>query len=325
MSSSRFERETGDGKGYEKYAAFLIFMLSSEGIAKRSLMLQRVRNFFLQQKYIEVDTPIRLPVLIPEAEIFPLASENWFLQTSPELCMKRVLAQGCSQIFQICPCFRKGERGRLHQEEFTMLEWYRTGWSYLELMKECEQMIQQVAGKNSICRSGKEISLRAPWQRLTVNDAFLRYASISAEEAVRTGAFDLLLVEKVEPELGWESPAFLYDYPIELASLARPKPGFPELAERFELYIGGVELANGFSELTDPVAQRRRFNEEISKVNKVDINNYDNTGKVPEKFLAALEKLPDCAGIALGLDRLLMLLLERDCLAEVLPFAEDDL
>ena len=295
-------------------------MLSPEGFTQRSRMMQRVRDFFHHQKYIEVNTPIRLPVLIPEAEIIPLASETWFLQTSPELCMKRVLAQGCPQIFQICPCFRKGERGRLHQEEFTMLEWYHTGWSYLELMKECEQMIRQVAGKEIICRSGKEISLQAPWQQLTVNDAFRRYAGRSAEEAVRTKDFDLLLVEKVEPELGWESPVFLYDYPIELASLARPKPRYPELAERFELYIGGIELANGFSELTDPVAQRRRFSEEIRKV-----DSGGTPGKMPKKFLAALEELPDCAGIALGLDRLFMLLLGRYCLAEVLPFTEADL
>ena len=295
-------------------------MLSTEGFEQRSHVMQRVRDFFFHREYIEVDTPVRLPVLIPEAEIIPLASETWFLQTSPELCMKRLLAQGCPQIFQICPCFRKGERGRLHQEEFTMLEWYHAGWSYLELMEECEQMIQQVAGRDSICRSGKEISLPAPWQRLTVNDAFRRYAGISAEEAVRKGEFDLLLVEKVEPELGWESPVFLYDYPIELASLARPKPGCPELAERFELYIGGIELANGFSELTDSVTQRRRFSEEIRKV-----DNGGKPGRMPEKFLAALEELPDCAGIALGLDRLFMLLLERDCLAEVLPFTEADL
>ncbi|MCI5217702.1 MAG: EF-P lysine aminoacylase GenX [Candidatus Electrothrix sp. LOE2] len=295
-------------------------MLSPQRLKQRSLMMRRVRNFFFHREYLEVDTPIRLPVLIPEAEIVPLASETWFLQTSPELCMKRLLAQGCSQIFQICSCFRKGERGRLHQEEFTMLEWYHTRWSYSELMEECEQMIRQVAGKDSICRSGKKISLHTPWQRLTVNHAFQRYAGITAEEAVRTGAFDLLLVEKVEPELGWEQPVFLYDYPVELASLARPKPGCPALAERFELYIGGIELANGFSELTDPVAQRHRFNEEISKVER-----YGRTGRIPEKFLAALENLPECAGIALGLDRFFMLLSERDCLAQVLPFAETDL
>ena len=267
-----------------------------------------------------MDTPVRLPVLIPEAEISPLTSEDWFLQTSPELCMKKLLAQGNAQIFQICSCFRKGEQGRLHQEEFTMLEWYRTGWSYLELMEECEQMICQIAEKDLLYRSGKKISLHTPWQRLTVNQAFQRYTGISAHEAVRTGAFDLLLVEKVEPKLGWDQPVFLYDYPIELASLARPKPKTPELAERFELYIGGVELANGFSELTDPDIQRHRFVDEIKRAAQ-----YGRACAMPEKFLTALTNLPDCAGIALGLDRLLMVLSDQDCLARVLPFAQEDL
>lgn len=296
------------------------FMLSPERLRQRFLLLQRVRDFFRHRAYIEVDTPVRLPVLIPEAEIIPLSSEGWFLQTSPELCMKRLLAQGNKHIFQICPCFRKGEQGQLHQEEFTMLEWYHAGWSYLELMQECEQMIRQVAGKDVVRRSGQDISLQVPWQRLTVNDAFQRYAGVSAEQAVRTGQFDLLLVEKVEPELGWERPVFLYDYPIALASLARPKSECPEVAERFELYIGGIEVANGFSELTDPVVQQHRFAEEMRKADR-----YGRGCKMPEKFLTALQRLPDCAGIALGLDRLFMLLLERNCLAEVLPFAEADL
>ncbi|MCI5140967.1 MAG: EF-P lysine aminoacylase GenX [Candidatus Electrothrix sp. ATG1] len=295
-------------------------MLSPEVLKQRSLLIQRIRDFFLQQEYLEVDTPVRLPVLIPEAEIAPLASENWFLQTSPELCMKRLLAQGNSNIFQICPCFRKGERGRFHQEEFTLLEWYHAGWSYIELMQECEQMIQQVAEKESVCRLDKEITLSGPWQRLTVNDAFTAYAGMSTAHAVSTGQFDRLLVEKVEPELGWERPVFLYDYPIELASLARPKQECPGLAERFELYIGGVELANGFSELTDSVVQRYRFEEEIRKADE-----YGRVSRMPEKFLTALEKMPECAGIALGLDRLFMLLLERENIAEVLPFSEADL
>ncbi len=296
------------------------YMLSPEGLQKRSRMMQAVRDFFFTQQYIEVDTPIRLPVLIPEAEILPLASENRYLQTSPELCMKRLLAGGCSRLFQICHCFRKGERGRLHQEEFTMLEWYRIGWSYVELMDECEKMIQQVAGQTVLCRDEQEISLARPWQRLTVEDAFQRYAGLSAEAAVQSGKFDEMLVEKVEPELGWNVPVFLYDYPVALASLARPKPEFPELAERFELYIGGIELANGFSELTDPVTQRHRFSEELSKAEKKG-----ETWLMPEKFLCALERLPDCAGIALGLDRLFMLLMGRDSIAEVLPFSDVDL
>jgi len=295
-------------------------MLSPDELQQRSLMLQRMRNFFYKQGYTEVDTPVRLPVLIPEAEIVPLTSEDWFLQTSPELCMKRLLAQGNKQIFQICPCFRKGEQGRLHQEEFTMLEWYHVGWSYLELMEECEKMICQLAGKKSLVRVGRKVSLQRPWQRLSVDDAFQRYAGVPAQEAVHTEKFDLLLVEKIEPELGWDRPVFLYDYPIELASLARPKSEKPGLAERFELYIGGVELANGFSELTDPVVQRDRFTEEVKKT-----GSYGRTCAMPEKFLAGLEALPACAGIALGVDRLFMLLLEYDTLAQVLPFAQGDL
>ena len=295
-------------------------MLSPEGLRQRSLMMRRVRNFFYHRKYIEVDTPVRLPVLIPEAEIVPLTSEGRFLQTSPELCMKRLLARGCSRIFQICPCFRKGERGRLHQEEFTMLEWYRTGWSYIELMEECEQMIRDIADRKALSRSGKTISLQNPWRRLPVNEAFRQYTGISAQEALDAGQFDLLLVEKVEPELGWETPVFLYDYPIASASLARPKPECPDLAERFELYIAGIEVANGFSELTDPVVQRYRFEEEIRKAHA-----YGRACAIPEKFLADLENLPDCAGIALGLDRLFMLLREQNRLAQVLSFSEVDL
>ena len=201
-----------------------------------------------------------------------------------------------------------------------MLEWYHTGWSYMELMEECEQMIQQIASQETLSRSGQVVSLQGPWQRLPVNEAFQYYAGISAQEALDTGQFDLLLVEKVEPKLGWDTPVFLYDYPIALASLARPKPERPDLAERFELYIAGIEVANGFSELTDPVAQRCRFEEEVGKA-----HSRGRACAMPEKFLADLENLQNCAGIALGLDRLFMLLLEQSCLAEALSFSEDDL
>ena len=305
-------------------------MLSPIGLQQRSRLLQAVRNFFLSRSYLEVDTPVRLPVLIPEAEIVPIRSEDWFLQTSPELCMKRLLARGCSKLYQICHCFRRGERGRLHQEEFTMLEWYRTGWSYVELMDECEEMVRAVAVQSadredaeeeiSVHWAGKEISLASPWQRMTVEDAFRRYAGMSAAEAAGTGMFDQILVESVEPNLGWQRPVFLYDYPISLASLARPKEQNPKVAERFELYIGGVELANGFSELTDAAVQRQRFTHEIEKEEKGVVNSV-----MPEKFLQALADLPDCAGIALGLDRLLMIVVGAQTIAEVLPFSAHDL
>ena len=305
-------------------------MLTPRGLQQRSHLLQAVRSFFFSRSYLEVDTPIRLPVLIPEAEIIPIQSEDWFLQTSPELCMKRLLARGCSQLFQICHCFRRGERGRLHQQEFTMLEWYHSGWSYLELMDECEQMVravtaQLIAEENeqvdiSILWAGKKISIASPWQRMTVQDAFQHYGGMSAGEAADKGKFEEILVESVEPNLGWQRPVFLYDYPISLASLARQKDENPEVAERFELYVGGVELANGFSELTDPKVQRQRFAREIGRA-----GNGITQQAMPEKFLQALVDLPDCAGIALGLDRLLMLLVGARTIADILPFSEHDL
>ncbi|MCW5205796.1 EF-P lysine aminoacylase GenX [Desulfobulbus sp. F5] len=296
-------------------------MLTPSDLHKRSVLLQAVRSFFLTRNYLEADTPIRLPMLIPEAEIQPLTSEGRFLQTSPELCMKRLLAGGCSRLFQTCRCFRKGERGRLHQEEFAMLEWYQVGWSYVELMAESEALVRELA---HICAEQGWQDLPAwaaqaePWLRLTVEEAFQRFVGISAEHAVATGHFDQLLVEQVEPELGRLGAVFLCDYPIALAALARPKPDKPTVAERVELYINGIELANGFSELTDATAQRRRFSAEMKKAGI-------SSELMPEKFLRAVEQLPDCAGIALGLDRLLMILLGRKSIAEVLPFADEDL
>ena len=297
-------------------------MLSFAGLKKRAFFLRAVREFFQSRTYLEVDTPVRLPVLIPEAEIVPLQSEDWFLQTSPEMCMKGLLARGCPRLFQICSCFRKGEKGRLHQEEFTMLEWYRIGWGYQELMTECEEMIQAVAERLSSVMDlpsfGSKLS--SPWLRLTVEDAFQQYGKISAEKAVQCGLFDEILVERVEPELGWDQPVFLYDYPEKLASLARLRADNPAVAERFELYISGVELANGFSELTDPDVQRQRFRAEIDKMVAAGYRP-----AMPEQFLQTLHALPECAGIALGLDRLLMLFSGVDTIEAVRPFGVDEL
>jgi lysyl-tRNA synthetase class 2 len=296
-------------------------MLSPSGLRQRSLLLQAARSFFYSRDYLEADTPVRLPALIPEAEIQPLRSEERFLQTSPELCMKRLLAGGCERLFQICRCFRKGERGRLHQEEFTMLEWYQTGWTYAELMRESEELARHLA---RFCAEQGWQKLPAwaaqpePWLRLTVAEAFQQFAGIAPEQAIAEGRFDLLLVENVEPKLAELGAVFLCEYPAALASLARPKPDNPAVAERVELYISGVEIANGFSELTDVAAQRRRFEAEMAKAG-IDRR------LMPEKFLRDLERLPDCAGIALGLDRLFMLLLGKNSLADVLPFADEDL
>ncbi|WP_028583410.1 EF-P lysine aminoacylase EpmA [Desulfogranum mediterraneum] len=303
-------------------------MLSPEGLRQRCRLLQAIRSFFLGRDYLEVDTPIRLPVLIPEAHIQPFESESWYLQTSPELCMKMLLAQGCRQLFQLCHCFRKEECGRHHQTEFTMLEWYHQGWDYTSLMAECEQLFRYLAaglsgfsgvvGSDRLSYQGRSILLAPPWQRLSVAQAFGRYAPLSLEQALAEDCFEELLVEAVEPRLGWQTPVFLCDYPLELASLARPKAENPAVAERFELYIGGLELANGFSELVEPQLQRRRFLQELES-----IRAQGRTAKMPEGFLESLEELGETAGIALGVDRLLMLLLGREQLKDVIPFAGD--
>lgn len=306
-------------------------MILSDRLQERSRILQAVRSFFITREYLEVDTPIRLPVPLPESHIKPFAAEEWFLHSSPEQCMKRLLAHGCSRLFQVCHCFRKEEMGRYHQGEFAMLEWYRVGWSYRELMDECEQflqhLVQSVPGLkvgrtgDTLLRDGREISLRIPWQRLTVAEAFRKFADISVQEAMERDMFEEILVTMIEPNLGWETPVFLLDYPVQLGSLARQKKNDPSIAERFELYVGGIELANGFSELTDPGEQRRRFAAEMEKAKGLE-NAYP---AMPEKFLADLGNLSDTAGIALGLDRLFMILLGCATVKEVMCMVAEDL
>ncbi|MHB8788936.1 MAG: EF-P lysine aminoacylase EpmA [Desulfobulbaceae bacterium] len=303
-------------------------MISPHRLQQRADLLQAVRSFFRSRGYIEVDTPIRLPVILPETHIKPFSAEGWFLQTSPEQCMKRLLAQGCRQLFQICHCFRKEEVGRLHQSEFTLLEWYHVGWEYGELMAECEEFIRALAsagqglagasGDDGLRRGERTVSLAGPWERLTVQEAFRRYAGLDAHDALRQDRFDELLVTEIEPHLGWDRPVFLYDYPAELASLARRRPDDPTVAERFELYIAGIELANGFSELIDPKEQRLRFAEAI-RMSQASGNVY---AAMPERFLADLGNLDETAGVALGLDRLLMLLLGCASVAEVITLPQ---
>ncbi|WP_457573504.1 EF-P lysine aminoacylase EpmA [Desulfolithobacter sp.] len=298
-------------------------------LQQRSRLLQAVRDFFLARDYIEVDTPIRLPSLIPESQIEPVTSEGWLLQTSPELCMKRLLARGWPRIFQICHCFRGGESGRLHLPEFTMLEWYQLGWDYNDLMAECESFIRAVARAcgdfpgfvrpGVLASRGCHIDLESTFDRLTVAEAFHRYGGMSAAEAVTSNRFDEILVTRVEPHLGWSRPVFLHDYPLELASLARKKPG-TQVAERFELYIGGVELANGFSELVDGREQRQRFVKEIARAAAAGRHF-----SMPEQFLADLDSLDAAAGIALGFDRLLMVFAGADEISQVVAFSPQNM
>lgn len=302
-------------------------MLNESGLRKRAEIIQAIRRFFISRGYVEVDTPARLPVLIPEAHNEPVESGDHFLQTSPEICMKRLLAEaGCQKIFQICKCFRHNERGDRHLPEFTMLEWYRSNCDYHGLMDECEDFILEVARASGysgiISFQGMSISLEKGWERLTVADAFKRYAPVSMIRALEQNNFDEILCAHVEPKLGTKKPVFLYDYPAALGALARKKSEDPSLAERFEIYIAGVELANGFSELTDAREQRQRFEQELKLIKSQGRND---GGRMPDKFLQVLQNMHETAGIALGVDRLAMILLGAETIDGAVSFVPEDL
>ncbi len=238
--------------------------------------------------------------------------------------MKLLLAEGNDRIFQICKCFRANERGDLHLPEFTMLEWYRKESDYYDLINDCEKLIKSIAADcdtECMTSGSRKIMLHTPWQRLSVADAFKKYAPVGLAEALEKDSFDQIISVHIEPNLGWDSPTILYDYPAPLASLARIKKSDPTVAERFELYIGGIELANGFSELIDATEQRQRFIREREKITAAG----GSCGPMPEKFLRALEKLPPAAGIALGLDRLVMLFLGEDSLDSSVSFTLEEL
>jgi lysyl-tRNA synthetase class 2 len=287
-----------------------------------------LRSFFAGRGFLEVDTPIRQPVIIPERYIEPLRSGDAFLQTSPELSMKRLLAHGCSKIFQICPCFRKNEKGRRHLEEFTMLEWYHSGENYLRLMDDCERLLRHVLRdlsaegvlEDAAAPIFPGFDLQKDWERVTVEEAFQRYSPCSLQQSLSDNSFDEILVEYIEPQLGLGTPAFLMDYPLELGSLARAKAENPHVVERFELYLGGVELANGFTELTDEGEQRRRFHKELKEIE----NSWGPDLVMPERFLQDLCRLQGAAGIALGVDRLFMLALGLDDINDVVTFSPND-
>jgi len=294
-------------------------------LMQRAEILQLIRGFFHDQGFLEVETPIRIPAPLPEAHIEVIPSDGWVLQPSPEICMKRLLAAGYTKIFRIGKCFRKAERGRRHLPEMSILEWYAAGQTYADLTGCCEELIRHIArglGVGDILSyQGLTVNLSAPWQRLTVADAYRHFASISAEESLAQGRFDEIMGLKIEPNLGKSRPVFLVDYPAEKASLARLKPGDPTVAERFELYIGGLELCNGFSELIDPAEQRRRFEAEQDRMRAAGKPVYS----LPEKFLAALAYMPPCAGNALGVDRLVMLFCNAAAIDEVVAFTPERL
>jgi elongation factor P--(R)-beta-lysine ligase len=309
----------------------------------RARIVETVRRFFSERNFVEVETPAlqRSPGLEPHLMAFATELEEpaagpkpMFLHTSPEFAMKKLLVAGVPRLFQLAHCFRNGERGRLHHPEFTMLEWYRAGAGYRDLMADCEALLRAclaAAGCDAFTWQGRAADPVRPWTYISVAEAFERFCRIDllatapdplapslgmlAEAARPLGIaahegddwedlFFRIFLERIEPELGIGAPAILYDYPVSMAALARAKPEDPRLAERFELYVGGLELANAFGELTDAAAQRRRFLADQAKKKA----RYGLSYPIDEDFLAALAHgMPESAGIALGVDRLVML------------------
>lgn len=292
-------------------------------LQRRALILQLTRAFFKKRGFLEVETPIYVPTIAPEPQIIPFESGACFLSTSPELYMKRMLAAGYDRLFQISHCFRRGERGRWHHPEFTMLEWYRRGADYRQMIQDVERLVVMLASKlgfNTIVKyRGQDIDISLPWPRTTVRDAFLHTAHwdpIAEPDSLR---FDTDLVTKVLPSFILSRPTVLMDYPAAMASLARLNPNEARVAERAEVFVGGLELANAYSELKDAQEQERRFQEAIEQIRR----EQGQYLAMPRQFLEAVVYLPECGGVALGIDRLVMLFCDVDSIDEVIAFTAD--
>lgn len=288
----------------------------------RSRLLHAIRGFFHERGFVEVETPVRLAAPALELHIDAEPAGDHWLRTSPELHMKRLLAGGLDNLFQLGPCFRRGERGDRHHPEYTMLEWYRARADYTDILADTKALLahcaQAVLGRTDLTYQGRAIALLPRWERLTVSEAFQRWAGWDPVTQWDAERFDLDLVDKVEPRLPRECPVVLTDYPAPAAALARRKPSDPRVAERWELYVGGLELANAYSELTDPAEQRARFEACARDRRALGREVYP----LDEAFLSALETMPPAGGIALGVDRLAMLFADAATLDGVMAFRE---
>ena len=295
----------------------------------RARVLEEIRRFFLERDFLEVDTPIRASECAIEPHIHSLRSGERYLITSPELYMKRLLVAGVPRLFQLVHCFRAEELGPLHAPEFLMLEWYRAFAGWQDVLTDTEALLARVCqrvlgGSELVTANGTRIDLRPPFLRLSVREAFSRFAGVSdaSELAARDeDQFFQLLVDRVEPALAsFTQPVFLHDYPSSQAALARLAPHDPSVAERFELYVAGVELCNGFGELTDAVEQRRRA--ELDRAHCRALGR--PVPELPERFLSALgHGMPRAGGNALGVDRLVMLLAGESNIDAVRPFPSE--
>ena len=310
---------------------------SPEMLHLRAQILSKTRAFFAERNVLEVETPLLASAPVTDLHLQALScryrgpgadeGRELYLQTSPEFAMKRLLAAGSGPIYQICRAVRDGESGRRHNPEFTILEWYRPGWDHHRLMDEVDELLAAILD----CGPGERLSYAATFERYGGVDVFAestdalcrrvaKFGINDAEGLSRDDFLDLILTHVIEPKLGHCQPTFVHDYPASQASLARVRDGNPPLAERFEVFAEGLELANGYHELVDSAEQRRRFEADIEKRERQGLPSVP----IDERLISALEHgLPGCAGVALGVDRLIMLAAGTRNIADVLTFPID--
>ena len=304
------------------------FLLNGVGrhLAARSKALSEARSYFAEQAFVEVETPLLVRAPGVDRNVEALSASSGFLITSPEHAMKRLLVGGVPRLFQLGRVFRRDESGALHEPEFTLLEWYRAFADYTAILADTEAIVSRVAkalsGRFELrVGDGRAVRVKPPFERLRVEDAFREHAGIRDVSKLAERDEDRyfeLLVSRVEPALARrDKPVFLCDYPISQAALSRPCPADPRFAERFELYVGGVELSNGYGELTEPREQRRRFvlEQKRRRAEKRTVYPLD------EAFLSALaEGMPPSSGNALGFDRLVALALGLPAIQQAVAF-----
>ena len=297
---------------------------------QRAIIIDAIRAFFKKEGFLEVDTPclVNLPGMEPYLD--PLKTEkitgqgkkkNAYLITSPEYAMKKLLADGFEKIYTICSCFRNGESpSSLHNTEFKMLEWYRANSDYNKIMQDTENLIYNINKKlnNSdfLEYQGKKIDLSPPWPRIKFSDIYPEKIKSEQDEKI----FHQVFADEIEPGLGWDKPVIIQDYPACMAALSKLKN--KDTAERFEVYIAGIELANAFSELTDWEEQKKRLEQELELRKDLEKQIYpiDNT------FIETLKcGMPESGGIAMGVDRLIMLLTNSRSLKEVILFPDEEI
>lgn len=308
---------------------------SIKNLHTRAQILKTIRDFFAARDVLEVETPLMCHTSVTDPFIQSISAffqahpnekeQRYYLQTSPEYAMKRLLAAGSGDIFQITKAFRQGEIGRFHNPEFSMLEWYRLGFDHHDLMNETDEFLQLTLKTPPAERKSYaelfESFLNLDAHHATVEELAMcaknNTISVQGEVTNRDTWLNLLISHCIEPQLGVDRPCFIYDFPASQAALARIQQSNPPVASRFEVYFKGIELANGFHELQNANEQRKRFEKNGAERKQLSLANIT----IDEYFLSALQHgLPNCAGIALGIDRLIMLATNSNQIADVLSF-----